>query len=149
MKRVLLTAAVFALSATAVMAQQEVAVEQQKLMRSMARGMYGTMLKTMKGETPYNQATIDAVLTQLEQDLPKIATTFATNPKQDVVDATYGSSQKIWQNKADFDSKIPPVTKAVADQKGKIKDTASLKVAFDTIEAKCNECHETYRVKLK
>jgi cytochrome c556 len=65
------------------------------------------------------------------------------------LNATYGSSQKIWQNKADFDSRIPPVEKAIADVKGKIKDTASLKVAYDSINAKCTDCHETYRLKLK
>jgi len=81
--------------------------------------------------------------------VPKIATVFATNPKQDVVNATYGSSQKIWQNKADFDSKIPPVVKAIADVKGKIKDKASLRVAYNSINDRCNDCHDTYRVKLK
>ena len=72
-----------------------------------------------------------------------------TNPKVDVVDATFGSSQKIWQNKADFDAKVPPVTKTIADAKGTVKDAASLKVAFDAIQGKCTDCHETYRVKLK
>ncbi len=66
-----------------------------------------------------------------------------------MVNATYGSSQKIWQNKADFDSKMPAVAKAIADVKGKIKDVASLKVAYDAIQAKCADCHETYRLKLK
>jgi cytochrome c556 len=39
--------------------------------------------------------------------------------------------------------------KAIADAKGKIKNKASLKVAYDSIQAKCTDCHETYRVKLK
>src|SRR5438445_13892633 len=107
------------------------------------------MLKMTKGDIPYNQAAVDNAIKQLEESVPKIATVFATNPKQDVVNATYGSSQKIWQNKADFDSKTPPVSKAIADVKGKIKDLASLKVAYDSIQAKCTDCHDTYRVKLK
>ena len=131
------------------MAQQDVAVQQQNLMRAQAKSLYTVMLKTVKGETPYNQAGIDAAIAQLEESVPTIARVFATNPKEDVVNATYGSSQKIWQNKADFDSKIPPVAKAIADVKGKIKDVAGLKVAFGSIEAKCTDCHETYRVKLK
>jgi cytochrome c556 len=57
--------------------------------------------------------------------------------------------QKIWQNKADFDSKVPPVAKTLASVKGSIKDVASLKVAYDQIQAKCSDCHDTYRVKLK
>ena len=133
----------------AVMAQQEIAVQQDNLMRAQAKSVYDVMLKMVKGKTPYNQAAVDDAIKELEESVPRIPTVFATNPKQDVVNATYGSSQKIWQNKADFDSKVPPVVKAIAEVKGKIKDKASLKVAYDSINGRCNDCHETYRLKLK
>ena len=149
MIRTVVVAGVLLLGVGAVMAQQDVAVKQDNLMRAQGKSMYVVILKTVKGETPYDQKAIDAAIAQLEQSVPTIPTTFATNPKEDVVNATYGASQKIWQNKADFDSKVPPVAKAIADVKGKIKDVASLKVAFDTIQAKCADCHETFRVKLK
>jgi cytochrome c556 len=137
------------LGAGAVMAQQEIAVQQDNLMRAQAKSVYDVMLKMVKGKTPYNQAAVDDAIKELEESVPRIPTVFATNPKQDVVNATYGSSQKIWQNKADFDSKVPPVVKAIAEVKGKIKDKASLKVAYDSINGRCNDCHETYRLKLK
>ncbi len=137
------------LGAGAVMAQQDVAVKQDNLMRAQGKSMYGVILKMAKGEIPYDQKAVDAAIAQLEASVPTIADVFATNPKEDVVNAKYGASQKVWQNKADFDSKIPPVAKAIADVKGKIKDVASLKVAYDTIQAKCAGCHETYRLKLK
>jgi len=149
MRRVVVTAAVLALGISAVMAQQEIAVQQDDLMRAQARNLYGTMLKTVKGEIKYDQAAIDKALVELEESVAKIAKTFEINPKEDVKDATYGSSQKIWQNKADFDAKIPPVAKAIADLKGKIKDVASLKVAYETLNTECNKCHDTYRLKLK
>src|ERR1700738_4192321 len=98
------------LGAGAVMAQQDIAVKQDNLMRTQGKSMYGVLAKTVKGEIPYDQAAINTAVAQLEESVPKIASVFATNPKEDVVDATYGASQKIWQNKADFDSKIPPVT---------------------------------------
>ena len=137
------------LGAGAVMAQQDIAVKQDNLMRGQAKPMYGVILKMVKGEIPYNQAAVDAAIKDIEESVPTIPTVFATNPKQDVVNATYGASQKVWQNKADFDSKVPPVAKANADVKGKIKDVASLKVAYDSINGKCTDCHETYRLKLK
>ena len=149
MIRTVVVVGALVLGVGAVMAQQEIAVKQDNLMRAQAKSLYTVMLKTTKGETPYDQAAIDAAIAQLEQSVPTIASVFATNPKEHVVHATYGSSQKIWQNKADFDSKIPPVAKAIADAKGKIKDVASLKVAYDSINARCTDCHETYRVKLK
>ncbi len=149
MKRAVLVALTLTLGAGAVVAQQDIAVQQDTLMKTLARPMYGVLGRTARGQSAYDQAAIDAALVQLEENVGKIANVFATNPKEDVVNADYGSSQKIWQNKADFDSKIPPVAKAIADAKGKIKDADSLKVAFDAINSRCGDCHETYRVKLK
>ena len=149
MMRTVVVVGTLLLGAGAAMAQQEIAVQQDNLMRGQAKPMYGIILKMVKGEIPYDQAAVDDSIKYLEESVPKIPTVFATNPKEDVVNATYGASQKIWQNKADFDSKVPPVAKAIADVKGKIKDVASLKVAYDSIQAKCADCHDTYRLKLK
>jgi cytochrome c556 len=149
MKRMILVVGTLLLGAGAVMAQQEIAVQQDNLMRSQAKSLYSVIQKMSKGEIPYNQKAVDEAIANLEADVAKIAKTFEVNPKQDVVNATYGSSPKVWQNKADFDSKIPPVQKAIADVKGKIHDVASLKAAYTTINDRCNDCHETYRLKLK
>ena len=118
-------------------------------MRGQAKSLYTVMRKMVKGEIPYDQAAVDNAIKELEESVTKIATVFTPNPKQDVVGSHYGASQKIWQNKADFDSKIPPVVKAIADVKGKIKDKASLRVAYNSINDRCNDCHESYRIKLK
>jgi cytochrome c556 len=149
MKRILIVAGTLVLGVGAVMAQQEIAVQQDNLMRSQGKSMYGVILKMTKGELPYDQKAVDQALASLEADVAKIAKTFEVNPKQDVVNATYGSSPKVWQNKADFDSKIPPVQKAIAEVKGKITDVASLKAAYTAVNDRCTDCHETYRLKLK
>jgi cytochrome c556 len=149
MIRMVVVAGALLLGTGAAMAQQDVAVKQDNLMRAQAKSLYTVMLKTVKGEIPYDQKAIDAAIAQLEESVPTIASVFATNPKEDVVNTTYGASPKVWQNKADFDSKIPAVAKAIADVKGKIKDVDSLKVAYTSINDSCNGCHETYRLKLK
>lgn len=149
MKRTLIVVGALVLGVGAVMAQQEVAVQQDNLMRSQAKSLYTVILKMTKGDIPYNQKAVDEATANLEADVAKIAKTFEVNPKQDVVNATYGASPKVWQNKADFDSKIPPVQKAIADAKGKITNLASLKSAYTAINDRCTDCHETYRLKLK
>jgi cytochrome c556 len=149
MMRIIVVAGALLLGVGTVMAQQEVAVKQDNLMRAQAKSLYSVILKMTKGEIPYDQKAVDAAIAQLEASVPTIPEVFATNPKEHVENATYGASQKVWQNKADFDSKAPPVAKAIADVKGKINDVASLKVAYDSIQAKCSDCHETYRLKLK
>src|SRR5260370_3769700 len=149
MMRTVAVAGALLLSVGAVMADQDLAVKQDNLMRAQGKSMYGVLLKAVKGEIPYDQAAVNAAIADLEKSVPTITTAFATNPKEDVVNATYGAKQAIWQNKADFDSKIPPVSKVIADVRGTVKDAASLKVAFDAIQEKCTGCHETYRLKLK
>src|SRR4051794_9290195 len=101
----------------AALAQQELAVQQDNLMRAQAKSLYTVMLKMVKGDVPYDQAAVDAALKALEENVPKSPPVFATNPKQSAVNAPYGSSQKVWQNKADFDSKVPPVIKAIGEFK--------------------------------
>jgi cytochrome c556 len=147
--RTLIVVAALAMGATAVVAQQEVAAQQQALMKSLAKSQYGVLSRTARGQSPYDQAAIDAALAQMETDVGKIAAVFAVDPKVWVADAQYGPSQKVWENKADFDAKVAPVLASIKAVKGKITDAASTKVAFDDINAKCNSCHETYQVKLK
>jgi cytochrome c556 len=149
MKKAVVVAGALLLGSGSVMADQKLAVEQDNFMRSIGKAVYVTMLKMSKGDTPYDQAAVDAAMAQLETDVPKIPTVFKDNPKEQVVNATYGSSEKIWQNKADFDSKVPDVIKTIADLKGKIKDQAGVKMAFDALHKSCTGCHETYRLKLK
>jgi cytochrome c556 len=150
----LVAGAAVAIAATTVVAQQDdkgrqAAQAQQDLMKSQGKAMYGVLARIARGQSPYDQAAVDGALSSMEQDVPKIAAVFSENPKMNLPDATYGSSPKVWENKADFDSKVAPVLAAIKESKGKITDVASAKAAFDNINGKCNGCHETYQVKLK
>ena len=149
MKRTIVAMGVLLVGAGAVMEDQKLAVEQDNLMRSQGKAMYVVIGKMIKGEIPYDQKAVDNAIADLEASVPKIPKMFETNPKEDVVNASYGSSPKVWQNKADFDSKVPPVQKAIADVKGKIKNLDQLKTAYTSINDRCTDCHETYRLKLK
>ena len=149
MKRTIVAMGALLAGAGGVMADQRLAVEQDNLMRSQGKAMYVVIGKMIKGEIPYDQKAVDNAIADLEASVPKIPKMFETNPKEDVVNASYGSSPKVWQNKADFDSKVPPVQKAIADVKGKIKNLDQLKTAYTSINDRCTDCHETYRLKLK
>src|ERR1700746_3335613 len=94
MKRTIVVVGTLLLGAGAVMAQQEIAVQQDNLMRSIGKSQYGVILKMTKGELPYDQKAVDQAIASMESDVGKIAKTFEVNPKQDVVNATYGASPK-------------------------------------------------------
>jgi len=95
MKRTMIVATTLLLGAGAVMAQQEVAVQQDNLMRSQAKSLYTVIQKMTKGDIPYDQKAVNEAIANLETDVAKIAKTFEVNPKQDVVNATYGASTKV------------------------------------------------------
>ena len=149
MRRIVIVVGSLLLGPGAVMADQKLAVEQDNLMRGQAKSLYSVIGRMLRGDNPYDQKAVDEAIDQLAGSVPKIAATFAKNPKENVINGHYGASPKIWQNKADFDSKIPPVEKAIADVKGKIKNLDDLKAAYTEIDHRCNDCHDTYRVKLK
>jgi cytochrome c556 len=149
MKRTVLAVGALLLGVGAVMADQKLAVQQDNLMRSQAKSLYDVIGKMIKGDIPYDQKAVDGAIAQLESSVGKIATTFKDNPKEDVVNTHYAASPKVWQNKADFESKIPPVLKAITDVEGKVKNLDDLKAAYTSINDRCTDCHDTYRVKLK
>ena len=149
MMRAVVVVGALLLGVGAVMAQQDIAVQQDNLMRGLAKNLYGPISKIVKGDSAYDQVVVNTAIAELEAGVAKIPVVFTPNPKENVVNSSYGSSQKIWQNKADFDSKAQPVAKAIADAKAKIKDLATLKAAYASINNSCDGCHETYRIKLK
>jgi cytochrome c556 len=138
------------LAVSAVMAQQDVAKQQDDLMRTtIGRPFYAVMMKMSRGQIPFDHAAVETALADLEKAVSTIPATFQTNPKMDLPGAEYVASPKVWENKADFDSKVPAVTKQITDLKGKINDVDSLKVAWKEINDKCDGCHDDYRIHLK
>jgi len=69
MMRTALVAGALLLGAGAVMAQQDVAVTQQNLMKvALGKPMYGVLGKILKGDAAYDQATVDAALNDMETE---------------------------------------------------------------------------------
>ena len=84
----------------------------------------------VKGEKPYDQAAVDAALTQFEDTAKKLPAMFPASIKDVKAEGDYSASPKIWEDKAGFDAKVASFAKAVAEAKAKIKDLDSLKATF-------------------
>jgi cytochrome c556 len=130
----------------AVWAQQDSAKEAQMLMKGNGKNA-GAMSAMVKGEKPYDQATVDSALAQFEDTAKKLPTLFPASAKGVKLDGDYSTSPKVWEDKAGFDAKIASFAKVVSEAKGKIKDLDSLKANMPAIGKECGGCHETYRVK--
>ena len=146
MMRAVVAVGVLMLGATAVIAQQDQLKETQTIMKGNGKNA-GALSAIVKGEKPYDQATVDAALVQFDDTAKKLPKLFPTSLKGKAFDGDYQTSEKIWDDKAGFDEHIASFAKAVGDAKGKIKDVDSLKAELGVIGKQCGGCHETFRVK--
>ena len=130
-----------------VAAQQDTVDQVQTLMKGNGRNA-GAVGAIMKGEKPYDQATVDTALAQFEDTAKKLPALFPDGAKG-LKPATgdYSSSPKIWEDKAGFAAKIESFAKVVTEAKAKIKDLDSLKATVPAIGKECGGCHETFRLK--
>jgi cytochrome c556 len=130
----------------AVAAQQDLVTKAQTVMKGNGKNA-GALGAMVKGEKPYDQATVDAALAQFEDTAKQLPTLFPESVKGLKPDSDYSSSPKIWEDKAGFDEHIAGFAKVVADAKGKIRDLDTLKATLPVIGKQCGGCHETFRLK--
>ena len=146
MMRAVVAVGVLMLGVSAVIAQQDQLKETQTMMKGNGKNA-GALSAIVKGEKPYDQATVDAALAQFDDTAKKLPKLFPASLKGKAFEGDYSPSDKIWEDKAGFDEHIASFAKVVADTKGKIKDADTLKVNLGLIGKQCGGCHETYRVK--
>jgi cytochrome c556 len=146
MKRSILVAGVLLLGLGSVMAETDQVKDTQAIMKANGKNA-GALAAMVKGEKPYDQATVDAALAQFDDTAKKLPTLFPVSLKGKPFDGDYQTSPKIWDDKAGFSEHTVSFGKAVGEAKGKIKDVDSLKAELGVIGKQCGGCHETYRIK--
>jgi cytochrome c556 len=146
MMRTVVIAGALLLAAGAVMAQQDQVKDTQAMMKGNGKNA-GALTAMVKGEKPYDQATVNAALAQFEETAKKLPTLFPASIKGKAFDGDYSPSDKIWSDKAGFDEHIASFAKVVNDSKGKITDLDTLKATLPLIGKQCGGCHETFRIK--
>jgi cytochrome c556 len=146
MMRTALVVGALLLGAGVVMAQQDLVKENQDTMKANAKNL-GAMVAMVKGEKPYDQATVTAGLAQLEETAKKLPKMFPDSIKGMSPTGDYLVSPKIWEDKAGFQAKIESFAKIVTEAKSKVTDLETLKVNAPAIGKECGGCHETFRIK--
>src|SRR3982750_2531871 len=137
MMRAVVAVGVLMLGVTAVIAQQDQLKETQAIMKANGKNA-GALSAILKGEKPYDQATVDTALAQFEDTAKKLPTPFPDGAKG-LKPATgdYSSSPKIWEDKAGFAAQVASFSQAVSDAKSKAKDLDSLKASFPAGAKSC------------
>ncbi|MGB8399297.1 c-type cytochrome [Bradyrhizobium sp.] len=130
----------------AVAAQQDQVAKTQAAMKSNLKNALA-ISAMIKGEKPYDQATVNASLAELEDVAKRFPTLFPDSIKGLKPDGDYYASPKVWTERADFEARAAGFAKAVGEAKGKIKDLDSLKATYPNVNKQCMGCHETFRIK--
>jgi cytochrome c556 len=137
-----LSAAILALAATAVFAQQDPIAARKALMKG-NNDNARTMIGMVRGSAPFDAAKVDAAFDQWAETAQKLPGLFPDNSRTG--DDTRATA-KIWQNKKDFDEKAAAFGKGVADNRAKAKESLDgLKAAIPVLGKTCDNCHEDYR----
>lgn len=147
MIRWMVVAAVMSIGVVTVAAQSDPVRERAELMGDQGEYVYGTLNKMVRGDIPYDQAKVDEAFAKLKEIAPKLATLYPPTAKGQAPEADYYASDKVWQDKADFDARFAKLIKDINEGAAKATGLDGLKEARAAIAQTCSSCHETYRVK--
>src|ERR1700722_5533184 len=114
MKRTVVIVGTLLLCVGAVAAQQDQVKDTQTFMKGNGKNA-GALAAMVKGEKPYDQATVDAALSQFKETATKLPTLFPDSIKGKTFDGDYATTDKIWDDKAGFAEHIASFAKTVND----------------------------------
>jgi cytochrome c556 len=146
MMRAVVVVGALLLGISAVVAQQDALKHAQTFMKGNGKNA-GALAAMVKGEKPYDQATVDTALAQFADTAKNLPTLFPESVKGLKAEGDYSTSPKIWEDKAGFSEHIASFGKVVTEAKTQIRDLDSLKTTLPVIGKQCGACHETFRVK--
>jgi cytochrome c556 len=149
MIRVMCALGALAVGAAAVLAQASPVEERNILMKAMWREAWGPVTRMAQGREPFDQKKADAGFARAIEIAQKTRSLWPDSAKGNASNASFGSTARVWENKADFDAKFADFIKVANENRPKVKDLDSLKQAFAATDKACDSCHEPYRVRLR
>jgi cytochrome c556 len=136
-----LTAA--ALSATAVIAQQDPIAARRALMKENgAQTRIGAAM--VKGERPFDLAAAKKIFTTYEAAAAKMPGLYPDNSK---TGGETTASPKIWEDMNGFKAAFAKFANDAKAAEAAVKDLDTFKAQFGAVTKDCGGCHETFRVK--
>jgi len=134
--------------ATAALAQSDPIEARRALMKAMGEYIYESLSRMQRGEDPFDKAKVDAAFVQFAASLEKLPTLFPEGSKSGTKPGEeFRTSDKIWQDKKEFEGRLAKLAKDAADNRAKVTDVETLKAVYPMLRRTCDGCHETYLIK--
>lgn len=153
MKKLLISAVASAMLLTAGVSAQEASSEKQaksaaqfrQALLQLVRSNVGALGAMAKGAIPMDTQTIETNATRLEQLSLMMDDYFALDTSS--FDIETEALPKIWQNRADFATKVDALTEASQGLKSAAMkgDESAYKAAIGSVLKSCKGCHDSYK----
>ena len=143
MIRTILTLGVLAVGMASVMAQNDPIATRKDMMKQVGRAN-AEVSKISKGDAPFKLETVQAALKTIRDASRAMPNLFPDNTK---TGGDTAALPKVWETKADFNTRWEKMGKDAAAASAKIVDEASFKTAYNEVTGNCGGCHEGYRMK--
>ena len=143
MIRTILTLGVLAVGMASVMAQNDPIATRKDMMKQVGRAN-AEVSKISKGDAPFKLETVQAALKTIQDASRAMPNLFPDNTK---TGGDTAALPKVWETKADFNTRWEKMGKDAAAASAKIVDEASFKTADNEVTGNCGGCHEGYRMK--
>jgi cytochrome c556 len=148
MMRVLVAATASVFVVTAVLAQSSAIEQRTALMKKQSEAAWRGLKPMAEGKAEYDQAKVDEAFAKLKDTTSRFLTVFPADQKGGVdPKATYFASDKVWDNRADFEARAAKFAKDVAELAPKANSLDGLKAVYPQLDKNCQGCHDVYRVK--
>lgn len=142
MIRGIVAAGILALGVSGVLAQSDVIKGRQDAMKALGAATK-PVAGMLKGAVPFDLATVQKSLQTYGEQATKSLSLYPAGSTQGETAAL----PKIWENKADFESKLNALAADAKTAMGAIKDEASFKANIPAVLKNCGGCHTDYRAK--
>jgi cytochrome c556 len=137
-------AAVVALSAGTAVAQNVTVIKERQTILKGIGDAVKPVAAMAKGETPYDNATVQKSLATIVDGAKKLPDLFPDDSK---TGGDTAALPKIWEDKDKFKGIYAKLAAAASAAEGSIKDEASLKANLGSVLGNCKACHDDYRAK--
>lgn len=139
----LCAALLLGLQAASAQSCQDIIDKRQSLMnRSSDMARMGSAM--IRGEVPFDAAKVREILAAFAEDAGAMPSLF---PDCSKTGAHTTAAPAIWNKPDDFKAAVARFAADIKAAQDNVKDTATLKAAFQTLGRDCGNCHQTFRTK--
>ena len=143
LKTVTLSALLLGAGVVAASADATSSIQNRQACMKANGGIMAVAVPMMKGEKPFDKATLDAAFAKEQEACAGWADWWGEDTKPGGATETF-AKEEIWTDKAGFEAAGGAYVKA-ATAVAAATDEASFKAAFPALGASCQGCHEKFR----